>query len=611
MFGRILKIDLTQKTYEIETIPAEWVHDFIGGSGLAARLLWDEIHPDRNPLDPQSPLLWVTGPFTGTSSPAAGRLSICGRSPQTGLWGESSLGGYIGSELRRAGVDVLWITGRAEQPVYLWIHNGNIETKSAQHLWGNADTYETQKIIRDELTCQQARVAAIGLAGENRVPYANIIGDHGRAAGRAGMGALMGSKHLKAIAVLGNHEIPVAKPEVFKRLSQAANKALRDQNMTAIFHALGTSGAVDYLQLMGDMPQKYWTVGVFEGAAKISGSEMAATMLTGTHTCQGCVISCGRDIHVKDGKYKTPAGSKGPEYETICSLGSQIMVDDLPAVIKLGDVCDRLGMDSISAGNTIALAYLLFDLEVLHESDTGGFPLHWGDAETCLVLLEQIARREEFGSLLAEGSLAIATRFGRPELAVQVNGLEVPMHDPRAFTGQGLAYVTSPRGACHNQSDYFNVEMGGTLQEIGVFMLDRWQSSGKAESVMRHQHWRSACNSLPLCFFAVVSPLEIAGLLSAASGNDWELEKLMTAGERAWNLKRAINGRLGYTRETEKLPKLLLEPLAEGGQEGHVPDMDVLLKEYYEASEWDEITGMPKAEKLTALGLEFALSIIQ
>ncbi|HEY59472.1 MAG TPA: aldehyde ferredoxin oxidoreductase family protein [Anaerolineae bacterium] len=607
MFGRVLKIDLTTGKIQKNKIPSKWVSDFIGGSGLAARLLWDEIDPARDPLDPRNPFLWVTGPLTGTGGPATGRFSLCGRSPQTGLWGESNIGGFIGPELRRAGYDILWITGRSPQPAYLWIHNDAVEICPAGHLWGQADTYETQILIREEVSEPRARVAAIGMAGENVVPFANVMADHGRAAGRTGMGALMGSKNLKAVAIRGNNEIPLVKAEEFKQLSKAANKTLLEQNMTSMFNSLGTSGAVDYLQIIGDMPQKYWTAPTFDGAPQISGSEMASTVLTGTRACHGCVIGCGREIHVKEGAYKTAPKSKGPAYETICAFGSQLLVNNLPMIIKLGDICDRFGMDTISAGNTIALAYLLFDRGLMSVADTGGLALHWGDAQPCFTLLEQIARREGFGSLLAQGSRALATQYGDPDLAVQVNGLDVPMHDPRAFSGQALVYVTSPRGACHNQSDFFNVELGGTLDEIGITMTDRWQDSGKADHVMRHQHWRTVCNSLVVCFFAVVSPSELATLLNAASGTDWSVPIMLKSGERAWNLKRAINCHLGLTRNTERLPKLLLQPLTEGGQEGHIPDMDVLLREYYAASGWDEATGQPKPEKLNSLGLGFVL----
>jgi aldehyde:ferredoxin oxidoreductase len=607
MFGRVLKIDLsTGKIYK-EKIPSKWVDDYIGGSGLAARILWDELDPARDPLDPRSPFLWVTGPLTGTSGPATGRFSLCGRSPQTGLWGESNLGGFIGTELRRAGYDILWITGRSSQPVYLWIHDDAVEIHPAVHLWGKADTYETQSIIREEVSEPRARIAVIGLAGENLVPFANVMADHGRAAGRTGMGALMGSKNLKAVAIRGSSKIPLAKEEEFKKLRKAANKTLHEQNLTSMFNSLGTSGSADYLQIIGDMPQKYWTAPTFDGASQISGSEMASTVLTGTKACHGCVIGCGREIHIKEGVYKTAPKSKGPEYETICAFGSQLLVNDLPTITKLGDICDRFGMDTISAGSTIALAYLLFYRGLMSAADTDGLVLRWGNAQPCLILLEQIARREGFGSLLAQGSRALATRYGDPDLAVQINGLDVPMHDPRAFSGQALAYVTSPRGACHNQSDFFNVELGGTIDEIGITMTDRWQDSGKADHVMHHQHWRTVCNSLAVCFFAVVSPSELSSLLCAASGTDWSVPIMLKSGERAWNLKRAINCHFGLTRNTEKLPKLLLEPLPEGGQEGHIPNMDVLLREYYTASEWDESTGQPKPEKLTSLGLEFVL----
>jgi aldehyde:ferredoxin oxidoreductase len=487
------------------------------------------------------------------------------------------------------------------------IRDGATEIRSAEHLWGKTDTYETQKKIREEIADPQAKIASIGLAGENLIPFANIMSDHGRAAGRSGMGALMGSKNLKAVAIRGTGEIPLARQEEYIALRVAANKTLKEQNMTSIFHAVGTGGSAEYLQMMGDMPQKYWTSGTFEGAAQISGSEMAATILTGMTGCHACVIRCGREVFVKEGAYATEPKSKGPEYETICAFGSQLLINDLPMVTKLGDLCDRFGMDTISAGSVIGLAYLLFDRGVISEKETGGLALHWGDGLACFPLLEQMTRREGFGAQLAEGSLALATLYGDPDLAVQVNGMDVPMHDPRAFSGQALAYVTSPRGACHNQSDFFNVELGGTIEEIGVVMSERWEDAGKADLVKLHQHWRTVCNSLVVCFFAVVNPSELAAMLAAASGIDWDAAGMMKAGERAWNLKRAINYRFGLTRATEKLPKLLLQALPDGGQEGHLPDMDVLLKEYYTSSGWDEGTGQPRPDKLTELGLDFVL----
>jgi aldehyde:ferredoxin oxidoreductase len=613
MFGRMLKVDLGSGGIEIQQIPQEYVSATIGASGLAARLLIDSLTPNviASPLHPESPLLFITGPLTGSAGPTTGRFTICGRSPLTGLWGEANIGGFVGPELRFAGWDAVWVSGRAAEPVYLWIQDEQVELRSAAALWGRADTYETQRLIRAELGVPQARVACIGLAGENQVPLAGILSDHGRLAARTGLGALMGSKNLKALAVhagppysAGAPRPFMARPQEYKKLRLDANKHLLAQNMTSVFHETGTSGAAEYLELLGDMPQKYWTAPTFEGAGQISGSEMAATILTGTSACQGCVIACGREVTLPAGEGIQPHKQKGPEYETICSFGSQLLVDDLPTITRLGDLCDRLGMDTISAGGVLGLAYLLFERGLLTEADTGRLSLRWGDASPCFALLEQMARREGFGARLALGSRSLAASCGDEGLAVQVNGLDLGMHDPRAFTGQALAYVTSPRGACHNQSDYFSLELGGTLEEIGLPLTDRAVSAGKAGYVARHQFWRTACNSLVICFFSVVDPFEIVRLLSAASGEEWTVERLLQAGERAWNLKRLYNLRLGWTPAAEKLPRLLLQPLPEGGQGGVVPDMEVMLDEYYAACGWDRPTGRPTPAKLAELGLD-------
>ncbi len=331
---------------------------------------------------------------------------------------------------------------------------------------------------------------------------------------------------------------------------------------------------------------------------------MAQTILTGKAACQGCVIACGRVVTIDEGPYATGGEAKGPEYETIASFGSQLLVDDLPAIVALNNLCDAMGLDTISAGNTIALAYLLFDRGLISAADTGGLELRWGDPRPCFDLIRQTARRVGFGARLAQGSQALAAHFGAPDLAVQVNNLEVPMHDPRAMTGEALVYVTSPRGACHNQSDYYLVEMGNSMDELGLPMTDRLADSGKAHYVARHQDWRTVCNSLVTCLFAATPPSTYAELLSAATGHDWTLDEMLRAGERAWNLKRLYNLRLGLTRSSEKLPRLLLEALPDGGQAGHVPGMELMLKEYYAARGWDEASGAPTRNKLKELGLD-------
>jgi aldehyde:ferredoxin oxidoreductase len=602
VFGRLLKIDLSNNRIEKETIPREWVMDYIGGSGLAARMLWEHLDPSIDPLAPENPLLWITGPLTGSAGPTTGRFTICARSPQTGIWGESNIGGFVGPELRFAGFDAMWITGKSPEPVYLWIHDGEVEIRTAATYWGQTDTYDTQLRIKEELSEPRARVACIGLAGENQVLYSLILSDHGRVAGRTGMGAIMGSKNLKAVAVRGTGKLPLFNLAEYSKLRVQANKDLLQQNMTQVFNATGTSGAADYLQMIGDMPQKYWTQATFEGSDKVSGAEMAETILTGTTGCQGCVIKCGREVTIKDGPY---AGNqtKGPEYETICSFGPQLLVDDLAVITALGDRCDRLGVDSISAGNTIALSYLMFEKGIITTKDTGGISLVWGDASPCFELLDQIAKKEGFGAQLALGTRNFAKKFDVEDMAVQVNNLEVAMHDPRGFSGQAIPYVTSPRGACHNQGDYFSIELGGSMEELDIPMTDRFTDAGKAHYIARHQYWRTVCNSLVMCFFAVVPVQTVCDLLNAALGGQWDIPTLIKAGERAWNLKRLYNGKLGLTRKTEKLPRLLLQSLPDGGQEGHVPDMETMLSEYYAVSSWDTATGMPTEEKQRELGL--------
>ena len=605
MISRLLVVDLGRRDIQTRTIPPEYVRDFIGGSGLAVRLLWDHLDPTVGPLDPASPLLWLTGPLTGTTGPATGRSVLCARSPQTGLWGESNIGGLVGAELRFAGFDGVLVTGRADAPVVLWIHDGQAELRDASHLWGQADTAETQLLVRRDLGAPDIRVACIGLAGENEVPCAAVIADHGRAAGRTGMGAVMGSKRLKALAVRGSAPIPYARPDDYKQARTEANRMLVDETMTAVFRDTGTAGAADYLEMLGDMPQKYWTQDQFDGAYAIGGASMAEKMLVGKSTCHGCVIACGRVVNVADGPYATQGDVKGPEYETIAAFGSQLLVDDLAVITALGNRCDALGLDTISLGCTIGLAYLLFDRGLLSAADTGGLELRWGDASPCFDLIEQTARRTGLGAWLAQGSQALADHFGAPELAVQVHGLEVPMHDPRAMSGMALVYLTSPRGACHNQSDYYFVELGNSIDELGLPMTERLQDAGKGRHVARHQDWRTLCNSLVMCLFAAVQPSTVAKLLGAATGQAWSVEELLRAGQRTWNLKRAFNGRLGLTRAGERLPWLLRQPLPAGGQAGHVPDVERMLREYYEARGWDPTTGQPTRQTLASLGLDF------
>lgn len=602
-FGRLLRVDLTAGRWAEEEVPAAWVEAFIGGSALAARLLWEPLRPEVDPLGPENPLLFATGPLTGTAGPAVGRFTVCARSPATARWGESNCGGFWGPELRAAGYDMLWIEGRAPEPVYLWIQDGQVALRPAAHLWG-LDPYTVQTRIREEVGDPLARVAAIGIAGENRVPFALILCDHGRVAGRTGMGAVMGAKNLKAIAVRGSRPLPIARPEAFARLRTQANRALRESNLTRVFRETGTAGAAEYFEILGSMPKRYFGQGAWEGASKISGAAMAESILSGVSACHACVIACGRVVTIPEGPYARNR-AKGPEYETIAAFGPNLLNEDLALITHLGDLCDRFGLDTISMGNVIGLAYLLFEKGILTERETEGVALRWGDARPVADLIARTARREGFGALLAQGARGLARAFGVEDMAVEVKGLEVPYHDPRGVSGMALSYATSPRGACHNQSDFFMVELGQSNEELGIPFLDRHAVEGKARYVALHQDWRTVCNALVLCYFADVAPRSALALLNAAMGWDWDLPQLLEAGERAWQLKRLINLRLGLTPAEDRLPRRLLEPLAEGGAAGFVPDVETMRREYYEVRGWDPATGWPRPDVLQRLGLGF------
>jgi aldehyde:ferredoxin oxidoreductase len=572
----------------------------LGGPSLAARLLYADLTADLDPLSPTAPLAFVTGPLTGTAGPAVGRAAFCAKSPATGLWSESNIGGHIGPELRGAGIDGLILTGRAASPSYLWLHDGRAEVLPADGLWGATDTYETQERIRATHGDRLIRVACIGAGGEAGLPFAGILCDHGRVAGRTGLGAVMGAKNLKAIAVRGRAPIPLADPKRYAEARSAANVALRADTLSRAIRSTGTAGGLEYWSYLASMPVRYYTGGDYGGTAQVSGSAMAETILSGVSTCHGCVIACGRVVRLEDGVER-----KGPEYETIVGFGPNLGIEDLSAITLLGELSDRYGLDTISLSNTMGLAYFLYQEGILKESDAGGLRLEWGNAAAAERLIHATVRREGLGALVALGSRALADHFGVREMAAQVNGLETAYHDPRGSSGMALVYATSPRGACHNQSDYFMVDtLGHTAETLGITLFDRHAGAEKAANVARHQDWRTVANSLVMCLFANVEPLAVVDLVRHATGHDLGLEDLLLSGERAWNLKRAINIRMGLRRENDRLPKHLLTALREGGSAGYVPPIDEMLEAYYRARGWDPATGRPTRAKLDDLGLE-------
>ena len=595
----ILKIDLTTGRTEEYRVPEKWEKDFLGGASLAARMLYSTLTRDLDPLSPEAPLLFLTGPMTGTSGPTTGRFVICGKGPATGLWAESNIGGFWGPELRMTGYDGLWITGKASEPVYLWLDGKRLVVQSAADLWGR-DTYATQEAVKDAVGEKSARVCVVGPAGEQQVLFASIMCDHGRMAGRTGMGAVMGSKNLKAIAVHGTQEIPVFDLAQYKLLRSEANRKLRDDNEAKILREVGTAGAANYAEYLGGLPAKYYTQGSFPNIDEVSGAKMTDTILVGRSACQGCVIACGRVVKLP----KDLAKRKGPEHETMVGFGANLLNDNLESIVELGELCDHYGMDTISTSNTIGLAFHLFEKGIITQDDTGGIGLLWSDVEVIKQLVHRIGRREGIGDLMAGGSRKFAAHFGVEEEAVQVNGLEVAYHDPRGVSGMAISYATSPRGACHNQSDYFFVDWGHSHEEVGIDFIERHAQAEKAANVARHQDWRTVDNAIVMCIFANVETEEKVKLINAACGLNWSMADLMKFGERSWNLRRAINNRMGLTRANDKLPKALLEPFADGGSAGFVPDIQGMLSAYYQHRGWDPETGKPSRAKLLELDLE-------
>jgi len=415
------------------------------------------------------------------------------------------------------------------------------------------------------------------------------------------MGAVMGSKRLKAIAVRGKQRVPLADKERFGQAVKEAVKIVKEDLATQVYHQMGTTSYVYMALMWGDMPLKYWTESVFDEAADLSGPAMLETILTRSVACYGCPICCGREVSLKD----TPYGVEvvdGPEYESVALLGSSLLISDLPGVAYANHLCNRYGMDTISAGSAISLATLLYDQGSITAADTGGMPLEWGNVETVHTLLEMIARREGFGDLLAEGAKRLAARYGAEDLAIQVNGLDLPAHDPRAMMGMGLVYATSPRGACHMQGDMYAVDMGLNIPEVGIVPGDRLKARGKTPVVARIQDWRSLYGSIIMCNFTNPTAPVLAELLSAATGQEADAVAWCQTGERIFNLKRAFNNRLGVRRGNDRLPQALFIPKRDGTR-GKTPDMDRMLKEYYACRTWDWQTGKPRREKLIDLGL--------
>ncbi|MBL7183535.1 MAG: aldehyde ferredoxin oxidoreductase family protein [Anaerolineae bacterium] len=605
--GKLLWVDLDSEQWQVTEVAPDQVRHYLLGSGLAAKILLDRLQPQLDPLDPANPLLMVNGLLTGTFALTASRVSVCGRSPLTGIWCESVAGGYWGPELRFAGYDGVAFTGRAEKPVYLWIHDGQVELRPASSLWG-LDSQETAQRVRDA-TDPKALVACVGPAAENGVLIAGVmfLGNGARTAGRGGMGALMASKNLKAVAVKGSQ-----RPEYYDReglrSSVREDTAWIKENSVGLSE-FGTAGGVPATEVFGDLPIKNWLLGSWEeGANKTSGQTIVATMLDKHYRCFACPIACGKEIKITEGPYAGLEGH-GPEYETLAAFGALLLNDDLQAIVKADQLCNRYGLDTISTGAVVALAMEAYEKGLLTAEDTGGLELEWGNAEAILQLVEQIARRQGLGDVLADGVKAAAERLGpqAEEMAIHAKGLALAMHDPRAFVDMAVNYATANRGGCHLEALSYWRGYGLEWEEWGqAGEHDRLDSAGKARVAYDFQNYLSVYNALGLCKFIIkglVGPETVVEWLNLALGWDWDTDDLIRAGERLFNLKRMINLRLGVTRADDTLPRrLLTHARPSGSAAGVLPDLETMLEEYYQLRGWTA-EGIPTDEKLRGLGL--------
>jgi aldehyde:ferredoxin oxidoreductase len=599
--GRFLDVDLSKGNVGTLELEEDLLKKFIGGASLAARLIYDQVKAGMDPLAPDSPLVFATGPLTGTTIPMVSRSAVCGISPLTGIWGEATTGGVFPFRLKESGYDGILVTGKADHPVYLWIHDGVAEIRDAAHLQGK-DTYETQEVLKEELKESGLSVTCIGPAGENLVKYACVINDRGRAAGRCGLGALMGSKNLKAIAVSGKLRPDIASKDRVTELSRQARDRIAQNFMSMAFREYGTLMYMDLGMFLGDVPARYFSSSVFP-AKNVTGEALRQAYAVSSYACHGCPVGCGRTLkHVS----KDLDEIDGPEYETAVAFGPLCMNYDLESIVTANHLCNAYGIDTISAGVSIAYAMHLFEKGILSE-DRAGMKIEWGDGKAIVRLVEMIINQQGIGELLGKGTRSMAEELGAdPSEAAHVKGLEMPLHDARAFTGMAISYATGPRGACHLKGDYYNVDLGGGVPELGIVGGDRLQSEAKAEMAAKFQDFKDIFDSLLLCKFAPLTLTQIAELLSNVTGWEYSPADLHTAAERSVTIKRAISNRLGVTREDDRLPDINLAPLKEGSTANKSPDMDLMLRDYYDYRKWDWDTGKPTREKLLELGLEEA-----
>ena len=608
--GKILRIDLTEERYEIENLSSETAKKYIGGAGFAIKTLYDEVPENADALGPDNRLIFAAGPFTGTSVPCASRMAVATKSPLTQAVGMALSGGYFPAEMKFSGFDMIIIQGKAKHPTYLWISEGKVRFRKADKLWGS-QTGDCQQMIKDDLGDQNIRIACIGPAGENLCNFAAIINER-RAFGRKGVGTVMGSKNLKAIALRGTQKPVVASEEKLKVARAEMAKTMKNSEVLyPAFAKMGTPMVVDHTSQIGIFPLKNFSAtGEIDFSGKI-GMAAQGPLTVGKAHCYNCPVGCTQLKVSKKGEY---AGALGePEFETLYSLGGMTGVENAEAIVAADRLCDELGIDSMSAGVAVAFAMELFEKGIITEDDLGGFSAQFGDHHAMIKLIRMMAFREGFGDILAGGVKLAAKKIGKgsESYAMHVKGLELPGYDVRGAKAHGLNYATAFTGADHCRGYAFQ-----EIFDIPVpHPVDRFSAEGKGKLTVWNQDVRTATTDCPtMCGFLLDMALpgnaleNTASLMEAVTGLKFTPEDVQRVGERINNVAKAFNMRQGLTKTDDTLPKRLMEePLKAGESKGHMisrAELDQMLTEYYKERGWDPVSGTPTKEKLQSLGLE-------
>ena len=611
--GKILRVNLSAGSCTSEATNMQWANDYMGQRGLATKYLVEETDPRVDPLSADNKMIFATGPLTGTIAPTSGRWSVVCKGPLTGAIACSNSGGFFGAELKNAGWDMIIFEGKSSGPVYLDINNDEAELKDASDLWGKS-VWDTETALRERRGDPDVRVASIGLAGENGVLYAAVVNDMDRAAGRSGVGAVMGSKNLKAVVVRGTVGVTVDDPMALMQASNAAKEKLAEHAVTGTgLPTHGTQILMNVINEIGALPSKNGQDVQFDGAHDISAEAMAEPRasdgqanLVSSHACFGCPISCGRRSKIDSGhftvkdkpQYQIVSG--GLEYEAAWALGAACGVSDLDALTWANFVCNEQGLDPISLGSTIGAAMDLYGAGAISQADTGGVALEFGNTEAFVAMVEATANGEGLGKELGQGSRRLCEKYGHPEFSMTVKSQEFPAYDPRGIQGMGLTYATSNRGACHLRSYTVASEVLGIPEKTDPLVTE-----GKAGLVKAFQDATAAVDSSGTCVFTTfaLGGDDIAPMVDGACAGDWSVERFVEVGERIWNMERQYNIAAGFTGADDTLPERLLKDAAKTGPaEGSVNRLGEMLPEYYELRGWDA-SGVPTAETLGRLGL--------